>query len=276
MENLGEKLKSLRLDLGLTQTEMAAGVISVSFYSKVERGLHSIGANQLLEILEQHNIDFQEFFSGLKEKNSNKEEVTELMNKFIMAANEDNDKEISEIIRRLKKIKPRTAFIKFSILQAKLIANTHDANAIKKLSYEQKAKIKKVIFQKDTDENEYYRIVLIANIIRIYNFEEATFLVKSIIRRYQLISKMGKKIELALSVLMINYINWCVEKKEYEYCTEPLAYLKKLPNIIELAFTKILGKYFEDLINNKLNDANKIREVLNSTGYSTFVRKMSK
>ena len=35
--NIGETLKSMRLHAGLTQTEMAAGIVSESYYSKVER-----------------------------------------------------------------------------------------------------------------------------------------------------------------------------------------------------------------------------------------------
>lgn len=56
MNYIGDKLKNLRQQLGLTQTEMAAGVISVSFYSKVERGLNDIGINDFLEILKKHGI----------------------------------------------------------------------------------------------------------------------------------------------------------------------------------------------------------------------------
>lgn len=33
---IGEALKSVRLHAGISQTEMAAGIVSESFYSKVE------------------------------------------------------------------------------------------------------------------------------------------------------------------------------------------------------------------------------------------------
>ena len=48
---IGEALLNLRKQLGLTQTEMAANVVSTSFYSKVERNIHDIGTNDLLQIL---------------------------------------------------------------------------------------------------------------------------------------------------------------------------------------------------------------------------------
>lgn len=60
---IGSALKQLRTKLGLTQAEMAAGIISVSFYSKVERDIHDIGTTELIELLNQHNIDVSTFFT---------------------------------------------------------------------------------------------------------------------------------------------------------------------------------------------------------------------
>ncbi|WP_229265833.1 hypothetical protein [Lactobacillus crispatus] len=42
---------------------MAAGIISVSFYSKVERDIHDIGTTELIELLNQHNIECNYFFT---------------------------------------------------------------------------------------------------------------------------------------------------------------------------------------------------------------------
>ncbi len=41
---IGKALKQLRLHAGLTQDQMAAGIISESYYSKVERDIHNIDA----------------------------------------------------------------------------------------------------------------------------------------------------------------------------------------------------------------------------------------
>lgn len=276
MENLGEKLKSLRLDLGLTQTEMAAGVISVSFYSKVERGLHSIGAEELLEILKRHDISAVSFFSDEKEEDINKKKLISLMNKFVEAANNDDNLKIEQIICSIEQIKPRTNFINSIILQAKIISDTHDSDAVKELTINDKNKIKKIVFQKDTDGNEYLRIVLIANTIQIYSLDEARFLVESVIRRYKNITNIEKKVLIALSVLMINYIDLCIKMERQDLCREPLIYIRKLPNAIELAFSKILGKYYEALIQNKLHEAKKIRDILINSGYEANIKRMSR
>lgn len=60
---IGKSLRETRLAAGLTQTEMVAGVVSESFYSKVERGIHSIDADTLIEILKANHINPVQFFS---------------------------------------------------------------------------------------------------------------------------------------------------------------------------------------------------------------------
>lgn len=276
MRYIGRKLKQLRYDLGLTQTEMAAGVISVSFYSKVERGLHDIGSEELIEILQKHNISFQEFFSSVSKEDADKKKLNTLVNRFIRAANEDNDNEIVDLINEFENIKPKTPFIKSQILLAKMIANTHDKNSLARLSEDEKKNIKKIIFQEDTDENEYLRIAIIANTIRVYSLDEASFLVTSIMRRYYDEDKTDRKILFALSALMTNYVNWCFENGKSELCIEALKYLKKLPCTVELTFFKILAEYYDCIGKNEKDESAKIRDVLSKAGYQTFVKKMTK
>ena len=50
-KSIGEALKEERRSLGLTQEQFIKGIISESFYSKVERGKNEIVAVDLLKIL---------------------------------------------------------------------------------------------------------------------------------------------------------------------------------------------------------------------------------
>ena len=276
MNRIGSKLKKLRHDLGLTQKEMAADVISVSFYSKVERGFHDIGAEELIQILEKHGVSFQEFFSETENGNSNDNKINYLRNQLVKAANEDNDVEIVNITDQLMQIEPQTSLTESLILQAKVISNTHNNDSLKKLTRAEKKEIKQILFQKDIDDNGYLRIVLLSNIMELYTIDEATFLVKSIIRRYQNVSNIEKKVLVALSVLVINYIDLCIQDNKSSLCIEPLNFLKQLPNTIELAFTKMLGKYYEDVINDNQEEADQIKKVLINSGYEVTVDRLIK
>ncbi|WP_254261145.1 helix-turn-helix domain-containing protein [Lactobacillus helveticus] len=70
---------------GLTQTEMAAGAISESFYSKVERGVHNIDADTLVEVLKANHINPVQFFSrtldGPMQESPHKKRLIKLKNK---------------------------------------------------------------------------------------------------------------------------------------------------------------------------------------------------
>ena len=72
---IGEALLNLRKQLGLTQTEMAANVVSTSFYSKVERNILDIGTNDLLQILDKHQINATYFFENLNDKEDISEDI---------------------------------------------------------------------------------------------------------------------------------------------------------------------------------------------------------
>lgn len=273
MNYIGKKLKSLRQELGLTQTEMAAGVISVSFYSKVERGLNDIGVNDFLDILQKHNVSPQNFFGDYKINEESKKEMIFLINKFMKVAYTENEDEITKIIKEFEKITPQTPFIKFSIMLAKLIVRTQDKSGLKRLNSKQKNSIRNLIF-KESYNDEYYRIILIANLMEVYSVEDATFFVKNILRHYKDISKLDRKIKVALSVLVINYVDWCFRKNKFELCKEPLEYIKNMPNNIELAFSKILGLYFQEQIDGHKEKAKKIKDILFESGYKSIVRRM--
>lgn len=74
-KTIGEILKNIRKEAGLSQSEMCEGVLSVSAYSKIERGIHQIDIDTLYEILGRNSsiIDVKTFLYELL-YNSNGEE----------------------------------------------------------------------------------------------------------------------------------------------------------------------------------------------------------
>lgn len=61
MLSIGETLKQIRHNQGLTQNQLYDGLISPSFASRLERGLHSVTADTLFAILDRLMIDPTEF-----------------------------------------------------------------------------------------------------------------------------------------------------------------------------------------------------------------------
>ena len=61
-------LKEARLKKGLSQKQFSDGIISTSYYSKVEKNDHRITAEDLIALLEHNNIPMWSFFKELSMK----------------------------------------------------------------------------------------------------------------------------------------------------------------------------------------------------------------
>ncbi|MGQ5709171.1 helix-turn-helix domain-containing protein [Lactobacillus sp. PSON] len=99
---IGEALKSLRLENGLTQKEMTGGLVSESFYSKVENGIHKIDADLLIDILSLHNFDIVDFFAKLAHQKRESKPSFELLSRIIFAQNKKDIKELDRISEKIK------------------------------------------------------------------------------------------------------------------------------------------------------------------------------
>lgn len=74
---IGEALKQIRHELYLTQEQMCAGVVTRSFYAKVESGRNRISADKLTEILFEHDIDITYFYQLLRNTHSSQSKLKE-------------------------------------------------------------------------------------------------------------------------------------------------------------------------------------------------------
>ncbi|WP_261787269.1 helix-turn-helix domain-containing protein [Lactobacillus johnsonii] len=99
---VGEALKQMRLQAGLTQTEMTAGVVSESFYSKIERGVHAVDVQVLINILSAHHMDVVHFFSLLNFQKSETEPNFEIINQISFAQNKKDISALDKIKKELE------------------------------------------------------------------------------------------------------------------------------------------------------------------------------
>ena len=108
---VGEALKQMRLQAGLTQTEMTAGVVSESFYSKIERGVHAVDVQVLINILSAHHMDVVHFFSLLNFQKSETEPNFEIINQISFAQNKKDISALDKIKKELENGGGRYLFI---------------------------------------------------------------------------------------------------------------------------------------------------------------------
>lgn len=62
---IGTQLKTTRLLLGLTQEQFSAGIVTESYYSRVESNKSNISMDSLLKILNYNQVSLYDFFEPI-------------------------------------------------------------------------------------------------------------------------------------------------------------------------------------------------------------------
>lgn len=96
-----EVLQLMREGKGVTQKEFTEGVLSYSYYSRVERGESYISADFLLELLKKNDFTLSEF-SYIQNRFQKNEEVA-FFSKIKKAFNRLNFEEINTLLEFSKK-----------------------------------------------------------------------------------------------------------------------------------------------------------------------------
>lgn len=150
---IGEALKQLRLHAGLTQNQMTAGLMSESFYSKVERDVHKIDANLLIELLTMHHFNVVSLFTRMSNQDMRIEPNFDLMNQISFAQNRKDLKTLDKIRAEVENDKVKSNFwLQFRLENA--YAWVPHSN--KMISPELKNKVKSIILYENWNRTAYH------------------------------------------------------------------------------------------------------------------------
>lgn len=119
---IGQQLKKFRLLLGLSQADMAAGIVTASFYSKVERDQSEIIIDKLVEILNAHNISLNEFFEAFDKENLPNLNLEKKVYSYF------DNRDLGKLIALKKEVKDRDAliYLKLKLIIADLEGRVHE------------------------------------------------------------------------------------------------------------------------------------------------------
>ena len=257
---IGSALKQLRTKLGLTQAEMAAGIISVSFYSKVERDIHDIGTTELIELLNQHNIDVTTFFTTYISPKSKPD--TDILEQINTAYERGDKKELLKIQTKLNAL-PKDHVTEYYRLQLRLYLDVYLPRA-KKIPLDLKMKLKEYVFR--NDNWDVYSLQTFRETMRIYHLDELSFLVNAILVKYPDPNKLTTILAENVGAICVNYLDNCYEYNAPELISRPLNYLQRLPYHKEILLVKILGNYYQAVFAKERAKCAQILQVLKDAG----------
>lgn len=157
---IGYQLRKIRQFLNLTQSQMCAGIISESFYSKVEHDKSDLSFDKLLAILKAHNISLYDFFEAFDEENLPK---VKLRKQIYTAFNNRNINQLKRIKKSLNK-RDTIEILKINLMLA----------ALNRQVYEIPEEIQKEIMSKclKVDLRKQKNFWNLAISTSIYNFSE--------------------------------------------------------------------------------------------------------
>lgn len=158
---IGQQLKKTRLLFGLTQEEMSAGIVSESFYSRVERDKNAITINKLIAMLNANNISLNDFF-----KTFDNEGMPELkLQRQIYSA--FNDRDLDQLHQIEKTLSSKNDVLYF---KTKLIIATLEHRSIKMPDSIRK-QLKTNLIDLDLKEQDFWDLAIS---VPLYQFSEFT------------------------------------------------------------------------------------------------------
>lgn len=256
---IGKELKKLRLELGLSQTEMVGDILTKSYYSKIERGLHEINAKDLIEILERNRVNISDFFQSIESKGKSKKYLEQLRNAYY-------EQSLSKIVE-IRKICAEDYQYRNVYAHAILLEKFFKK---KKLSYKEETLIKKLILNIDEWEEDNLRLFAMA--ISLFDESEIEYELNMILRKYKEIDKASRKIQEILGGIMVNYLNIMFLKhdRNFEMISKLRNFLYKLPVEPRTIFFKVMADYYGYLFNEEKLEAKKILDFFERHGMESI------
>ena len=246
---IGTQLKNTRLLLGLTQEQFSAGIVSESYYSRVENNKSNIDMDSLLKILNYNQVSLHDFFEPVL-----KEDVDEeLIRAFL---NHDANK-----IKKLNLANRNT----------QMIAKVMLAILNKKISSSEKYSLQLGNYLSETNErqNKYMVYLLLAYLCDLKQLKKIMDeITEDVSNQDELTLRISARTEL---VIIERFYNAGNEKIARQFIEMIYAF----PNNSNIILEKTIARYYLALINKKKEEADEISKILKITGYSKYLFDMN-
>lgn len=260
---IGEALKNCRISLQLTQTQMAAGLMSESFYSKVERGVHKIDADLLIKLLHEHGISAQSFFYLVDKKDKNL--YLDVNQRMVLAANRKDLEELNKIEVELKE-EDAPEWVRNNLSRLRSWV-THSNEAV---SQEEKEKLKQKFFLADK-----WNISLVNSLqLNMYmlDFNDLEKIINTAYKKLKVAASQDELLESYLSIDAVAFINRCYHESNKKHAQSSLDFLKSTRLLPSNLYGKMLAIYYEALFDHDQAKADIIIDALKQSGYISAIQ----
>ena len=274
---IGEALKQIRHELYLTQEQMCAGVVTRSFYAKVESGRNRISADKLTEILFEHDIDITYFYQLLRNTYSSQSKLKEndLNQKMNQAFNSGKIELIELIEQNYHKILLQS---NSSIL--KLRAMISVANLKDELNLIDPKVKEKLFVEFDEGANWMTRpdlLRLFTDTMPLWDSSDLSFFIGRLLAKVQKEHNIPELLQERYLRVFENYLAVYYKKnnpvKTIDVNVQKIFdYILNLEPTVHFLLYKIAAVYLQNLFLGNKEEAQKIKDEMKKYGYQDIVK----
>lgn len=276
---IGQALKVMRMELSMTQDEMCIGIVSRSFYAKVEAGKHEISAEKLARILLMHEIDISRFYQLIREdyiteSQRKAEYLTGKMNIAVSMNDLDSLEECCSAIMKLGgyKILKLRAIVTLAYFRKSL---TDISSEIKKEIYINFDESEKWITRPEL-------IRLLANTMPLWQQENLDFLIGRLLAYLKRKPKISSLMLERYLRLLSNYLVTCYDRSKenkllkFNHIDDVISYFEELPPNFNLMIYKFDAKFSKALIQHNEDELERIKKDLLYYGFGEVTKSWTK
>ncbi|BDR61257.1 helix-turn-helix domain-containing protein [Lactobacillus xylocopicola] len=229
-----ELLKHYRLLANKTQKEWAGTAISPSFYSKIEKGLNRIAADDLINLLDYNGISVAEFFENINLEKSlqynHEYELKRLINEAYYESSLSKLEHIKTLLEqgRLPNKDNLLTLVKGYIA---LVNNNIDD-----LDEKTKSAIRNRIF--NISDFDQQTLATYCNFMRLYDLDSNFLIARKAIKKFSASNSLD--VQIRVLGIITNLLFLCIENKRYAETKSLFVMAKSFPNRPELFFHKNL------------------------------------
>ncbi|KAA8814846.1 helix-turn-helix transcriptional regulator [Lactobacillus crispatus] len=271
---IGEALKQIRHELYLTQEQMCAGVVSRSFYAKVESGRNRISADKLTEILFEHDIDITYFYQLLRNTYSSQSKLKEndLNQKMNQAFNSGKIELIEQNYHKIL-LQSNSSILKLRAMIS--VANLKDElNLID-------PKVKEKLFVEfDEGANWMTRpdlLRLFTDTMPLWDSSDLSFFIGRLLAKVQKEHNIPELLQERYLRVFENYLAVYYKKNNPVKTIDvnvqkTFDYILNLEPTVHFLLYKIAAVYLQNLFLGKKQEAQKIKDEMEKYGYQDIVK----
>lgn len=236
MEEYGKILKRIRLEKGLTQKELSAGILSRSHLSELENGNYYCSFDKFLQLLRRLNVSLHEFDLYLKE--SIYQEDFRRKIKIEAAVNAHDIAEMKRLLAEFPIVDEKNVRMRHEKLLLEALIEYHQNHQIMNLTRYQEI----LDYLSRVSEWGMYELNLLANFLFIFDMDTLPLITQQIYKKANKKNASDEYTYLYLR-LLINLSDFYLKNLDYQTCQEiaqqaiAMAYQKN--NLFELTLAKI-------------------------------------